>query len=509
MAFLFPAFAGFLFGYDIGATSGAVSNLGSMLHGAAGFDAGQQSLLTSSSLIGAFAGTFIVFFAGEPLGRRRELMVGATLYMLGTLLTAASPNGGAVVPCIVAGRLLYGLGIAFSMHAAPTYISETAPARVRGLLVSLKEGFICLGILGGFGASAIFTMGSLNLGDGAWRFIWAVPAPVGLFILIGIYCMPASPRWLVLRAAKAAPPSQPLDTSAADAALRRLRAPKLQCCGGGGAAAEAAAADPGYTPAEDDDTDLNFDAEIAAELNQIVDTLAAESGGSCAEVLRNGRALLAGLGLVLLQQVTGQPSVLYYQTAIFEDAGFGDLASSASVIVGAAKLLATLVTVSQVDRFGRRPVLFVGISMMLGALVLLAAAFQFATPVAGAASSSEVHLPGAWPPLVVLALVVYVCGYQVGFGPISWLIISEVFPLRTRSYAISAAVSVNFGVNLLMTATLKFLQDAFDHISPGRGASYLFGLYAVLCAVSLGFVALFVPETKGKSLEQIEAELTR
>ena len=147
--------------------------------------------------------------------------------------------------------------------------------------------------------------------------------------------------------------------------------------------------------------------------------------------------------------------------------------------------------------------------MMLGALVLLAAAFQFATPVAGAASTSEVHLPGAWPPLVVFALVVYVCGYQVGFGPISWLIISEVFPLRTRSYAISAAVSVNFGVNLLMTATLKFLQDAFDHISPGRGASYLFGLYAVLCAVSLGFVALFVPETKGKSLEQIEAELTR
>ena len=184
-----------------------------------------------------------------------------------------------------------------------------------------------------------------------------------------------------------------------------------------------------------------------------------------------------------------------------------------------------------------------------GALLLLAAAFQFATPVAGAASPSAVHLPGAWPPLVVFALVVYVCGYQVGlplwpelrsrassgwcalspipsrssrcftpsprparqvgFGPISWLIISEVFPLRTRSYAISAAVSVNFGVNLLMTATLKLLQDAFDRLSPGRGASYLFGLYAVLCAVSLGFVALFVPETKGKSLEQIEAELTR
>jgi len=504
VAFLFPAFAGFLFGYDIGATSGAVSNLGSMLHGAAGFDAGQQSLLTSSSLIGAFAGTFIVFFAGEPLGRRRELMVGATLYMLGTVLTASAPDSGAVVPCVVAGRLLYGLGIAFSMHAAPTYISETAPAHRRGLLVSLKEGFICLGILGGFGASAIFTLGSLGLGDGAWRFIWAVPAPVGLCILVGIYCMPASPRWLVLRAAKAAPPSQPLDTSAAEAALRRLRVPKLACCGGGAAAAEAeaTAADPGA------EVDLGLDAEIAAELGQIVDTLAAESGGSCAEVnmpracsrpsprvcnrpsprrplgdatnpsshgarhltvvvvsppstpllphppptlypplpsqvLRNRRALLAGLGLVLLQQVTGQPSVLYYQTAIFEHASHsgvppplaGDGAAVGALLpdghlrgrrlrrprlVGVghrrdrqaardarhrlagehapshlplltcvvrppplplppslpppdsvAWLLATHPTVtvaaSQVDRFGRRPVLFVGISMMLGA----------------------------------------------------------------------------------------------------------------------------------------------
>ena len=125
---------------------------------------------------------------------------------------------------------------------------------------------------------------------------------------------------------------------------------------------------------------------------------------------------MAGLGLVLLQQVTGQPSVLYYQTAIFEDAGFGSLAASASVIVGAAKLLATLVTVFQVDRFGRRPVLFIGISMMLGALLLLTAAFQSATPRAGGGPGA-VALPGAWPSLVVLALVVYVCGYQVGCRP--------------------------------------------------------------------------------------------
>ena len=101
------------------------------------------------------------------------------------------------------------------------------------------------------------------------------------------------------------------------------------------------------------------------------------------------------------------------------------------------------------------------------------------------------------------------CGYQVGFGPIAWLIISEVFPLRTRSYAISSAVCVNFGANLLMTFSLTYLQGAFDALAPGKGASYLFGLYAALCALSLWFVATCVPETRGKSLEQIEAELTR
>ena len=170
----------------------------------------------------------------------------------------------------------------------------------------------------------------------------------------------------------------------------------------------------------------SLEAEIAAEIDEIVATLQAESGGSCAELLRSRRALVAGLGLVLLQQVTGQPSVLYYQTAIFEDAGFGSLAASASVIVGAAKLLATLVTVFQVDRFGRRPVLFIGISMMLGALLLLTAAFQSATPRAGGGpgavalqelSIQGVRQSGAWPSLVVLALVVYVCGYQVGCRP--------------------------------------------------------------------------------------------
>jgi len=248
---------------------------------------------------------------------------------------------------------------------------------------------------------------------------------------------------------------------------------------------------------------------IEAEVLEIEATVAEGGGGAggarggWAEVFQARRALLAGLGLVALQQLTGQPSVLYYQESIFADAGFGDQAATSSIIVGAAKLLATLTAVVTVDRFGRRPLLLVGTSMMLAALVLLGTAFAVGTP--SATDPTMLTLPGAWPPLVVVALVLYVCGYQVGFGPIAWLIISEVFPLRTRTKALSFAVIVNFAANLIMTFALQPLQAAFDSLLPGNGQALLFFLYGALCIVSLVFVVLFVPETKGKSLEEIEA----
>jgi hypothetical protein len=205
-------------------------------------------------------------------------------------------------------------------------------------------------------------------------------------------------------------------------------------------------------------------------------------------------------------QITGQPSVLYYQEAIFRDAGFGGLAANASVVVGGAKLVATLVTVFRVEAAGRRPLLFIGISMMLAALLVLAVAFE-RRPVGTGGDAGAGGAGGPWPLAIVLALMVYVCGYQVGFGPIAWLLISEVFPLRARSAALSLAVLVNFASNLLVAFSLPSLQRAFDAMAPGHGMARLFATYAALCVVSLGFVHRYVPETRGKSLEQIERDL--
>jgi len=400
------------------------------------------------------------------------------MYLVGSVISIIMPHS-AIISGAVVGRIIYGLGIAFSMHSAPVYISEMAPSDIRGLLVSLKEGFIVGGILMGFVASVIGQ--AVVSEDTVFRVTWAVPLAIAPITLVGMCLMPPSPRWLLLRAQRAKGLSlEPLGSTnplraEALAALSRFRR---------------------GLPVE----------VVEAELAGIEDTLQSEVGeaGSWAELFSSRRSLVAGLGLISLQQLTGQPSVLYYQESIFRDAGFGDFASKASVIVGAAKLIATMVTVSVVDRYGRRPLLFVGISMMLVALLLLTVGFQLASP-DDTASGDGVSLADGWPPVVVSALVLYVCGYQIGFGPIAWLIISEIFPIKTRTRALSLAVIVNFGFNLLVTFLLAPLQNLMDSVSPGKGSSYLFMIYAAFCVLSTVFVNKCVPETKGKTLEEIEA----
>jgi MFS family permease len=213
-----------------------------------------------------------------------------------------------------------------------------------------------------------------------------------------------------------------------------------------------------------------------------------------------------GCGVVLFSQITGQPSVLYFATDIFQDAGFGAWASLPSVGVGLVGFLATLFTVCQVDKYGRRTLLFVGITMMTMALAVLGAAFMFQEcQVPGISfekcDRGDVGLPQGHAIATALALMLYCAGYQVGFAPISRLLISEVFPLNVRGAAISIAVVLNFVTNIIMTLTQEVL---LDFLTP---SGVFFG-YCGLALLSIIFVWRCVPETRGKSLEQIEGELT-
>ncbi|EEE60202.1 hypothetical protein OsJ_13164 [Oryza sativa Japonica Group] len=201
------------------------------------------------------------------------------------------------------------------------------------------------------------------------------------------------------------------------------------------------------------------------------------------------KALIIGGGLVLFQQITGQPSVLYYATSILQTAGFAAASDAAkvSILIGLFKLLMTGVAVFKVDDLGRRPLLIGGIGGIAVSLFLLAAYYK---------------ILNSFPFVAVGALLLYVGSYQVSFGPISWLMVSEIFPLRTRGRGISLAVLTNFGSNALVTFAFSPLQEFL-------GPANIFLLFGAISLLSLVFVILKVPETKGLTLEEIESKLLK
>ncbi|GLU11552.1 hypothetical protein SLE2022_282900 [Rubroshorea leprosula] len=457
LPFLFPALGGLLFGYDIGATSGATISLQSpQLSGTTWFklSAIELGLVVSGSLYGALLGSLLVYPIADFLGRRRELISAALLYGLGALITALAPDLGV----LLAGRLLYGLGIGLAMHGAPLYIAETCPSQIRGTLISLKELFIVLGILLGY------FVGNFQINAiGGWRYMYGFSAPIALLMGLGMWSLPPSPRWLLLRAVEGKGPLLQYKKEAT-LALSKLR---------------------GRSPNDE------------ASERQIEDTLISvkstnvekESERNFLEIFQGPslKAFIIAGGLVLFQQITGQPSVLYYAGAILQSAGFSAAADATrvSIIIGLFKLLMTWIAVAKVDDLGRRPLLIGGVSGIALSLFLLAAYYKFL---------------GGFPLVAVAALLLYVGCYQISFGPISWLMVSEIFPLRTRGKGISLAVLTNFGSNAIVTFAFSPLKELL-------GADNLFLLFGAIALLSLLFVALYVPETKGLSLEEIESKI--
>ncbi|GAB4813293.1 hypothetical protein N2152v2_000339 [Parachlorella kessleri] len=476
LLFLFPAIGGLLFGYDIGATSGALVSLTSPQHSGTDWyslNAFQSGLVVSLSLAGALLGSLVALLYGDRLGRKKELLAAAGLYASSSLLLPLAST----LPTVLAARLIYGLGIGLAMHAAPAYIAETSPPRVRGLLISLKEAFIVGGILAGYAASYLFVEV-----DGGWRYMYGLAALPAALLGAGMVILPESPRWLLL---SGAPPG------AVSRALWRVK--------GAGASQHA------------------VDAELSSMMEALVNSPKAQSEGTldfkelCSERYR--RPLAIGVSLMLFQQITGQPSVLYYAATIFQAAavlyyaatifqaaGFSGATEAAqvSLILGLFKLVMTCVAVATVDSWGRRPLLLLGVGGIVVSLLALGTVGSGALPL-GASMAAWANLG---------ALLLYVGCYQVSFGPISWLLVSfgpiswllvgEVFPLKVRGQAIALATITNFASNFAVSLALPTVQQAV-----GQSATY-FG-FAGIGAVALLTIYNLVPETKGKTLEEIEA----
>lgn len=553
VSFGVPALGGLLYGYDVGATSGALPSLQSRaLSGTDWWDlsAVARGLVVSASLLGALGGSAAAMVGGSRVPRRPEMVAAAACYLAGSLAAASAPSAA----LLVASRVVYGLGIGLAMHVAPAYIAETAPASARGVLISLKEVLVVGGMLLGYAVSALSADAV-----GGWRVIYGVGAvPAAVYLVGAVALVGESPRWLALagrprhavtaalakaRGVPAPGPGQRgppwLETEvgallkavaeggadanvAARQAASGARSIELAAKGLGGSGAAPSTPSPGAAlglaggaarPSQVGVGATPSGASASSRPPTPVPAPApapgappsAPSAPSIRELfsVRYRLPVAAGASLMLFQQITGQPSVLYYAESVFRSAGVGTASAAAqlALLLAGFKVLATCVAVCTVDRFGRRPLLLGGAAALGLALVGLAvnassvgeALFARACPAAPGAPAPRCRARAD-----LAALLLYVGAYQASFGPLSWLLIGELFPLRVRAQAIALATAVNFGANFAVTALLPALNETF-------GIAGVYAGFAALAALAVVVLHRLVPETKGKSLEEIEA----
>ncbi|AFK18243.1 sugar porter family MFS transporter [Haloferax mediterranei ATCC 33500] len=426
------ALNGLLFGFDTGIISGAFLYIKDTFT----MSPLVQGIVVSGALAGAALGAALGGYLADRWGRKRLVLVSAIVFFVGSLVMAIAPT----VEILVLGRLIDGVAIGFASIVGPLYLSEIAPPKIRGSLVSLNQLAITVGILSSYFVNYAFADAE------QWRWMLGTGMVPALVLAVGMVFMPESPRWLVEHGR--------------------------------------------VSEARDVLSQTRTDEQIREELGEIKETIEQEDG-SLRDLLEPWMrpALVVGVGLAVLQQVTGINTVIYYAPTILESTGFESSASIlATVGIGVVNVVMTIVAVVLIDRTGRRPLLSVGLGGMTLTLVALGAAF---------------YLPGlsgmvGW--VATGSLMLYVAFFAIGLGPVFWLLISEVYPLKVRGTAMGVVTIFNWVANLVVSLTFPVMVGAITKAGT-------FWVYAVLSAVALAFTYVFVPETKGRSLEAIEADL--
>jgi sugar porter (SP) family MFS transporter len=397
----------------------------------------QQELVTSLLLVGAVIGALAAGKVADRIGRRPTVLITAVVFVVGVLLAAFTPD----YPVLLIARLVIGLAVGSASMVVPLYIGEVAPPRIRGGLVSLNQLAITVGIL----TSYLVDFGLSPTKD--WRLMFGLAAIPAVILFTGTLFGHESPHWLVAHGR---------DDQARDV-LRRVR-------------------DEG---------------SIETEIGELRDLSRRRS--SVAEVLTPGvrPALMVGVMLAIFQQITGINTVIYYAPTLLANAGFGNSSALlANVGVGLINVLMTVVALWLLDRSGRRPLLLWGTAGM--AVGMFVTGFSF---LAGP------HLTGAPAVIAILGLLIYTGSFAIGLGPVFWLLIAEIYPLKVRGAAMSVATIANWASNFVVTISFLTLLNAVT----GVGVFMLFGFLTVIALV---YFWRKVPETKGRSLQQIERDLT-
>jgi MFS transporter, SP family, galactose:H+ symporter len=400
-----------------------------------GLTTAAEEVVVSGVLLGAVIGAIFGGKAADLFGRRRVLLVTAAIFGIGALASAVAPSP----TILIVSRVVLGLAIGLASTNVPVYLSEVAPPHARGWVVSLFQLAVTVGIVVAYLTDYAFA------GVEGWRWMLGLAVAPALVFGTGMFFLPETPRWLIRGG----------HHEVAHQVLVRIRGL----------------------------SDVNVEIEaIKASLAQ-----QAESGHWTDLLRRQVRpALVVGLGLAIFQQITGINTVIYYAPRILQSAGFNSASGAilATVGVGVVNVGMTIVAMFLVDRAGRRPLLLVGIAGMIIMLGVLGLSFRY--------PSGQL----AW--IAVICLMGYVASFAISLGPIFWLLIAEIYPLKIRGLAEGTAATFNWASNLVVSLTFLTLIEKL-------GASSTFFLYALASLLSWLFAYYFVPETKGRTLEQIEA----
>ncbi|MCP5535010.1 MAG: sugar porter family MFS transporter [Akkermansiaceae bacterium] len=437
-ACLVATLGGMLFGYDTGVINGSLQ----FVEARFSLDAGMKGFAASSALLACIPGAILAGFFGDWLGRRKTLMISGLLFLISAIGTAV-PND---INTFIIFRIIGGIGVGAASMTSPMYIAEIAPARIRGRLVSLNQ----LAIVGGMLVVYFVNYFITNPDDMAWNtatgWRWmfgseALPA-AGLFLLT--FFIPETPRWLSMHGRK----------NEARAVLVKIEGE-----------------------------------ETADEEMRAIETSLNEEKAGLSQLFTPGHFKLLALGLTLafLQQATGINVFLYFGSEIFGSLGGEkiDAALLQQVIVGGANVLFTLVAIWTVDIIGRKPLMITGAAGMGLSL--------FVMGTAGAQGEADSSL--------LLWVIVYIASFALSLGPVVWVLLSEIFPNKIRSLAMATCTVFLWLTNSVVSQTFV-MMDKNEALVEKYNHGFPFFIYGGLCIVTILFVLICLPETKGRSLEE-------
>ena len=432
---IIASLGGLLSGYDTGVISGALLFINEYWNLA---DT-TQGILVSSVLIGAVIGAATNGILADMFGRKKIIMATAVIFTLGSIMCAFAPN----IFVLIASRIFVGFAVGVVNFVVPLYLSEISPKHLRGTLVSLYQWAITAGILFSYFINAVFAHAVYN-----WRWMLFAGVIPGIVLFVGMCFMHDTPRWLV---------SKKRDEEAKIAFKK-----------------------------------IEPEVDTEKEIEDIRKTILNEGTKSDKKFRLKKWMIMpfvVGIGIMFAQICTGINTIIYYAPTIFKNAGFESniTAIYATTGIGVINFLMTIVALFFTDKLGRKPLLYFGLTGVMLSLIALGCGFAFADFFGDNLK---------W--VTVGSLVIYIICFAMSLGPIGWILVSEVFPLRIRGVAMSICTVSNFAFNFFVVSSFPILL----HRIGGAWTFWGFGIVSLLCIV---FVYFCVPETKGISLETIES----